>query len=171
MDKRKVRTMYSISKALLEMMAENELDQISITDLVSKANVSRTAFYRYYTSKEDVIKVLSKNLSENQMKECPGELYLKDKYAYFNLLFAFFRKNKELFLAIKNAYSLNNYIISDLKLFDFKGMTKLSYSEAAAYGEMIMIILKWLSSGMEESDDEMAQICVSNVGQLKKIEM
>ena len=47
MDKRKVRTMYSISKALLDMMAENELDQISITDLVNKANVSRTAFYRY----------------------------------------------------------------------------------------------------------------------------
>lgn len=45
----------SIIQALFILLKENELSKISVTDLVAKAGVSRSLFYRNFNSFEDVI--------------------------------------------------------------------------------------------------------------------
>nr|WP_082326184.1 TetR/AcrR family transcriptional regulator [Streptococcus sp. X13SY08] len=48
-------TKESIETALLFLMEKKDLHQISISELVRKAGVSRNAFYRNYKSKEEIL--------------------------------------------------------------------------------------------------------------------
>ena len=41
--------------ALMKLMSEKDFSKITITELTSLAGVSRTAFYRNYNSKEEII--------------------------------------------------------------------------------------------------------------------
>jgi len=45
-----------IVTALIELMKVRDYNAISITDITKKAGVSRMAYYRNYTSKEDILK-------------------------------------------------------------------------------------------------------------------
>jgi AcrR family transcriptional regulator len=45
-----------ITTALLKMLKERDFSDITITDLVKRAGVSRISFYRNYESKEDVLR-------------------------------------------------------------------------------------------------------------------
>lgn len=44
-----------IETALIQLMAKEDFAKISVSDIVKRAGVSRTAFYRNYTSKEEVL--------------------------------------------------------------------------------------------------------------------
>ncbi len=56
-------TKESIETALLFLLEKKELKQISVSELVRKAGVSRNAFYRNYKSKEEILDVLrNKNI-------------------------------------------------------------------------------------------------------------
>ena len=48
-------TKESIQVALISLMANKKLENITITEIVKKAGVSRTSFYRNYKDKEDVL--------------------------------------------------------------------------------------------------------------------
>ena len=49
-------TQECIEIALFQLLEHKEMEKISISEIVKKAGVSRTAFYAHYTSKEDVLK-------------------------------------------------------------------------------------------------------------------
>ena len=44
-----------ITEALFSLLEKHDFEDISITDIIKKAGVSRMGFYRNYSSKEDVI--------------------------------------------------------------------------------------------------------------------
>ena len=44
-----------IETALLVLMTEKNFNDISITDIVERAGVSRSAYYRNYSSKKDIL--------------------------------------------------------------------------------------------------------------------
>lgn len=52
-------TIESIEEAMLLLLEKTALSEITITDIVKKAGVSRGAFYRNYTSKEDILHSIS----------------------------------------------------------------------------------------------------------------
>ena len=49
---RYVRT--AITEALLDLLAEKELDKITVSEITAKAEVGRVSFYRNYKTKEDI---------------------------------------------------------------------------------------------------------------------
>ncbi|MBO4107251.1 TetR/AcrR family transcriptional regulator [Streptococcus suis] len=62
-------TRESIETALLFLMEKKDLKQISISELVKKAGVSRNAFYRNYKSKEEILEVYYERTSSNLKKK------------------------------------------------------------------------------------------------------
>ena len=44
-----------IARALIDLMKHKSLEQITVTELVKLANVSRMTFYKYYVSKAEVL--------------------------------------------------------------------------------------------------------------------
>ncbi len=60
-------TRESIETALLFLLEKKELAQISISELVQKAGVSRNAFYRNYKSKEEILEMAYERTSHALM--------------------------------------------------------------------------------------------------------
>lgn len=55
MDVRTERTIRSLQAALLELARERSLDAITVSDIVSRANVNRSTFYQHYSDKETLL--------------------------------------------------------------------------------------------------------------------
>jgi Transcriptional regulator len=53
-DRRIQRTRGLLQKALIELIGERGYDAITIQDIVDRANVGRTTFYKHYNSREDL---------------------------------------------------------------------------------------------------------------------
>ncbi|HFI0252331.1 TPA: TetR/AcrR family transcriptional regulator [Streptococcus suis] len=62
-------TKESLETALLFLLEKKELKQISISELVKKAGVSRNAFYRNYKSKEEILEDYYERTSSNLKKK------------------------------------------------------------------------------------------------------
>lgn len=54
LDRRQIKTRDAIHTALMALMTEKNLDEISVTELAQRANVNRKTFYNHYTSIQDV---------------------------------------------------------------------------------------------------------------------
>ena len=54
-DLRVIKTRQTIRGALISLMSEQELSDITITSLCARARINRKTFYRHYRSISDVI--------------------------------------------------------------------------------------------------------------------
>jgi AcrR family transcriptional regulator len=54
-DRRSQRTRQSLSTALFELMLEQRYDDITVQDIIDRANVGRSTFYAHYLDKEDLL--------------------------------------------------------------------------------------------------------------------
>ena len=53
-DRRIQRTRELLQRALIELISERDYDAITIQDIVDRANVGRTTFYKHYNSKDEL---------------------------------------------------------------------------------------------------------------------
>jgi AcrR family transcriptional regulator len=53
-DRRTQRTREQLQKALIELIREREYDDITIQDIVVRANIGRTTFYLHYNNKDEL---------------------------------------------------------------------------------------------------------------------
>ena len=59
MDRRKSRTERAIKKAFSELICEKNYSDISIQDVIDRADVARATFYDHYKNKEEVLRSIS----------------------------------------------------------------------------------------------------------------
>jgi AcrR family transcriptional regulator len=55
-DRRSQRTQQTLIDALIALLAVKHYDEISINDIIDRANVGRSTFYAHYQSKDDLLK-------------------------------------------------------------------------------------------------------------------
>ena len=85
-----------LQNALINIMAVKPFDKITITELVLRSGVSRTAFYRHYKSKEDVLNELSNDLIHEMavtIAEYRNKFNSKD-FSYKNLQNEYSRRSE-----------------------------------------------------------------------------
>lgn len=91
-----------ITLALLELLKEKAIDEISISELTKKAQVGRVSFYRNYQTKEDILKEESDRL----IKEW-GKLYESNPdsspQTLFPSLFDFYKQHKDFYTILYHA--------------------------------------------------------------------
>ena len=91
-----------ITAALLDLLKEKPLSDISISELTNKAEIGRVSFYRNYQSKEDILKEESDRL----IKEW-GRLYESNPESapetLFPSLFDFYRDHRDFYTTLYNA--------------------------------------------------------------------
>ena len=63
-DTRKDRTKLQLRDAMIQLLGEKSFDQISTTELVKLAKVSRSSFYTHYQDKYDMIEAYQRRLFE-----------------------------------------------------------------------------------------------------------
>ena len=89
MDRRVIKTKRAIKKAFFTLLAEKEVNDISVTDISRLAEINRKTFYNYYTGvfqlvdelENDIINKLQATLKDLDIIE-----YLKDPIKLFDLL-------------------------------------------------------------------------------------
>jgi len=54
-DRRSKRTRHMIQSALVQLMMEKRYDEITVQDIIERANVGRSTFYSHYLDKDDLL--------------------------------------------------------------------------------------------------------------------
>ncbi|MHA3224646.1 TetR/AcrR family transcriptional regulator [Globicatella sulfidifaciens] len=63
-DRRILKTKEAIRKALINLLDNNEIENISATEIAQEADITRKTFYTYYNSYEKLIDELENDLIE-----------------------------------------------------------------------------------------------------------
>ena len=145
-----------ITAALLDLLKEKPITDISISELTQRAQISRVSFYRNYQTKEDILKEESDRL----IKEW-GRLYETNPGSspetLFPSLFDFYRDHKAFYTILYQAGMtsvmletiLDTIQITD-EIVNLEAYMK-SFWAYGIYGWMI----EWIKRGMQESGSEL----------------
>ncbi|WP_260448508.1 TetR/AcrR family transcriptional regulator [Bibersteinia trehalosi] len=61
-DLRVIKTHLAIQKALIELLDEKPFEKVQVQEIIEKALINRTTFYRYYSGKSDLVGKLIKEV-------------------------------------------------------------------------------------------------------------
>lgn len=166
MDKRKIeniRVKKNITQALLVLMEEKSISEISISEIVARAGVARASFYRNYATKENVITTLMADILE----EYRTAIILEDDdfYTYQNVhtSFVFFSRYEKQLLDLQR-FGYGSLILEMLNQFHEEVAGNMPCSSIERYkiyiyiGSLYNTAMKWLQSGKKESVDEIAKM-------------
>jgi len=73
-DRRSQRTRQALGDALVELMMERGYDDVSIKDIIDRANVGRSTFYSHYADKDELFVGQLDRLMEVLSRHIPQEL-------------------------------------------------------------------------------------------------
>ncbi|MCR5272948.1 MAG: TetR/AcrR family transcriptional regulator [Lachnospiraceae bacterium] len=151
-----------LQMALVALMQQKSYDRISISELVKKAGVSRTSFYRNYSSKEDIILDVEKDILSTCVDALFTPKYENNLYQWFYDIFEKIKENTYVFDLICVA-GMDNILFSnapDLLAEHFNITDNVKkYHFTALFGGLKDVMLSWFKNDMPESLDDMARIC------------
>ena len=165
MDKRKeenLRVKKSITDTLFSLMAEKSLTDIPITELVSKAGVARASFYRNYSSREDVITTLIRDILDEFREEIDRRQ--KSVYAFENVLlvFQYFYKYRNYILDLQRS-GFSSILLEELNHFHESVAGGGPYAPIEKYelymyiGALMNTAVIWLSENGQISAEDIAR--------------
>lgn len=161
-----------LTAALFEIMQTKPFKEISITEITDKADLSRRTFYRFFTSKEDVIMnylIEMWNTNSPQLFNSCDHSY----YAIVKWLFKFWYEQRsflqlmyknDLFYILQNYYNKIAPTIYKERRKDFPtgpNSEALGYVLAYSAGGLLHVLWKWVSEGMQKSPDEIMDFLMS----------
>lgn len=157
-------TRESICTALLDLMDKQDFNSISISAIVTRAGVSRQSFYRNYSTKEDVIIEIEETILSSFAASLEDPKYKDDLRAWVIDLLKILQDNRKL-VDILGKAGLTNVLISRAPFIiedwmGAKGMA-LHYFIVGSLGALRGICMEWISNGMKESPQSIADICMS----------
>ena len=148
-----------ILAALLDLLKEKPLSDISVSELTNKAKIGRVSFYRNYQNKEDILKEESDRL----IKEW-GRLYESNPdstpESLFPSLFDFYRDHREFYTILYNAGMssiMMETIIGTIQILPEMPNLEAYMKSFWAYG-IYGWMLEWIKRGMYESGDELKSL-------------
>lgn len=143
--------------ALLDMLKEQDIQSIAISDLIEKANVSRVSFYRNYSSKEDIL-----IQEENRLfSEWKYQYDLADKESPQNFtkeLLNYYQDHSNFYQSLYAAGLENiiiNTIIQSADIKDDDSNTLAYFKSSIAY-MVYGWVHEWMKRGMQETGTVLA---------------
>ena len=97
-DRRILKTQESLKKAVIELMADKNFDEITIQDIADRANVNRGTIYLHYQDKFDLLdKLIEAHMNElGAMDEWACEMdWIEALVPYFELFIFFDHVSKQ----------------------------------------------------------------------------
>lgn len=166
-------TIESIQIALLQLLETKKFTEISIKELVEKAGVSRSAFYRNYKSKEEVAESLIEDSLNRKFRQAYQEIESEKKSGEDNFRGQWITVIKEMFLENDAVYRLitsdacqgneilrcMNRCVSEVfpEVQEEADRIRFVYIVGGIYN----ILLEWLDSGKKTSFEKIAEAILS----------
>ena len=169
MSSQKEKSKRWITDALIVLMGEKELNSITVTEIVEKADVVRKTFYRHFSSKEEVLQEYINSIYSTYIQKLAAAEKFSS-YIMAKLYFEYMGKH-EWFLKLLEKNDLFVLLLNVSEQYiegfneQFKGDLYADYSaEFIDYynsynvSGMWSILRKWIASGQKETPDELAKI-------------
>lgn len=165
----KQMTKSCLRTALIQILDNKELKDISVSELTRKAGVSRTAFYSNY---QTVDEVLTEFINEefNELNQSIWKA-INNKEDIFLPIIQNIKNNFSLYsLVLKSNientafFQLRNYIKTTYPSIDKKSY----YLIVASIGALRNIILEWFINNCDESVETIALICEISTQNIQK---
>ena len=148
--------------ALIYLMNEKPFDRITVTDLVKRSGVSRTAFYRHYSTKEDILSDIGNDVEFKITQILEKPEHVSNPYQSYLECFRVIQQNKEtISLMLGAGFTLDSLFRGGSileKIYPSNTIQK-RYVKMAAEAAFIRIVLEWFNHGMKEPLKDMAQLC------------
>ena len=170
MDRRQRKTREAIFSAFVELLAKKDFNDITVGEIIKKADIARATFYSHFETKEYLLKELleelfchifdSKNNKNNGHKhifecEAPDSVFLH-LFQHFkkndnNILELLSSQNNDLFLSYFKS-NLKNMIISQSELFKARKSEKLPEDFWLSHitSTFVETLRWWIDNGMKE---------------------
>ncbi|WP_340033471.1 TetR/AcrR family transcriptional regulator [Paenibacillus sp. FSL E2-0202] len=159
-----------IETALILLMKDKCFKDISITEIVKRAGVSRTAYYRNYNSKEDILRSLMEDIMDKVMDSMELQFPIKNTFKYWNSLFQTLEKHYESISILIRA-NFDDLILKEINSKARESLTNNAVETYKSYfwiGAIYNVALAWVQDGMKQTVEEMATICLNIVDRLNK---
>ena len=166
MNKRKAenqRVKSAITSTLFDLMEKKEISDITITEIIRKAHVARASFYRNYSSKEDVLVTLVRDVLQDFRESADYDLSEVYTYRHIRRTFEYFRQHKS---AALNLYRSGHgmMLLEELNHFHEEIAGTMPASSSAKYtlyiyiGALFNTVLMWLQDKNAVDLDTIARI-------------
>lgn len=152
----------SIETALVQLLGQKDITEISIEEIVNRAGVSRMAYYRNYSSKDAILDNIFERVCGKIRTAMHPSLLLGDWAGARRALFGVLYEYKELCGTLVNAGE-------SLRMMDFFNRLSVSYAENDSARERYRMIFwagaafdltyQWVKEGMTVPPDELADYC------------
>lgn len=150
-----------IETALFHLMKKKPFQEITITDITKKAGVSRTAYYRNYKSKDDIltesIKSINRTLSDAMKKFDPVSETEKTWNALLSAAVPF-KKQLELILSAGFESKLTQEFSKSMNEKVASENLPLIYSNIYWAGAITFVLSQWIRRKMDISTEELSKI-------------
>lgn len=147
-----------LNKAMLALLKEKPLQDISISELCNRAMVGRTSFYRNFETKEDVVKAYIQQLFSGWMKGDENDKPAADSLIL--AVFSHFELQRDFYslLSERGLVHLLKDVILGLCNYSPAGDAVAAYASAFAGYSLYGWIDTWFQRGMAESAQELAEL-------------
>lgn len=148
-----------ISESLLLILKQKPFDEITVGEIVDKAGVNRSTYYRHFNKKEDVILYFLDNVSKtilewDKAKKTDFEDHLVNVYKHY------YKHKRQMLTIYQNGLSI--LFLDVLKKYlgaeEHKGeQVSEQYAIAFHIGGTFNHFMLWFSRDMEDSPETMAK--------------
>lgn len=153
-----------LAEALITMMQTENIENIHIKDLVQKAGVSRMSYYRYFSSKKEILTYyMDYILKEYEHTVEKNAKHFFQSYDHISESLIFFRNYKDFALCLERSHlsyilmdSLNAYIERQ-QGFDAEKAVR-SYPFYYYAGALYNIYMQWIKTDTKETPEKLATI-------------
>ena len=157
-----------IVTALLQLLKEKPLSALSISEITSRAGVSRMTYYRNYKSKEDIFGQALSDILDEYHREFQA---LSDGHSHYgdyaNLLhcFTYFEKHRDFIYSLFRCglgnlllTSLSDYITNTWYHPESGDTIEDFYVLQAFTGSLYSTYVSWAVRGKKETPQQLAQV-------------
>ncbi len=151
-----------LQTALIYLMGQKPFDKISISEIVRRSGVSRTAFYRNYNSKEEVLNETCNVFLDELAASFTSPIFQENPYAWYYEFFRSIKEHSSQFSLLLQAHMLNTPVFSTYSIsrkLDHSIESEEHYRFLAWEGALSTIVVHWSQDGMTESIEFMAGFC------------
>ncbi|MBE6529735.1 MAG: TetR/AcrR family transcriptional regulator [Ruminococcaceae bacterium] len=144
--------------AMCKLLAKKGIDQITVSELVQVAGVSRNAFYRNYESKEALVAEICRDVTERLSGVAHEWLKIEEKEDWMISIFRYIRANQATFKLLADAeLPLSETIEAEIRA--TSESSRNLYTSLARAGIFVSILRNWFGGGMKEQPEEIGALC------------
>lgn len=153
-------TREALRTALIRLLADRDLDQVSVTSLCQRAGVSRMAFYRHYQSIQTLYHETYDYYFKQFFSQNAQFLYQNQEIAFWESIFIFlFDHQDTATILLGNKESAHFLAYLNQTLCDPIEDLEIRTALRGTIGFTFNIMTDWVNSGFQQSPQSLAAIC------------